>query len=59
MRRSLPILVGLLLVLGAGAVHGLWTRRWLGSGELARAAGRLGTLPDSLGAWQGEAGAVN
>lgn len=54
MRRFLPILAGLLVLIGTGVVHGLWTERWHRSPELQQAASRLDTLPADLGPWKGE-----
>jgi hypothetical protein len=54
MLRSLPFLIGLVLLLGGGAVHGLWTHRWQASEELVEAAERLHALPNDIGAWKGE-----
>jgi hypothetical protein len=44
----------LAVLLGAGVVHGLWTERWQRSADLALAAQRLQTLPNSIGPWKGE-----
>jgi hypothetical protein len=54
MVRSSPIVVGLAVLLGAGAVHGLWTERWRRSAELEEAGGRLRALPDEVGGWKGQ-----
>jgi hypothetical protein len=53
-RSSTPFLLGLVLLLGGGTVHGLWTNRWQPSQELAEAAARLATLPNDVGSWKGE-----
>jgi hypothetical protein len=54
MTSRLPFLVGLVVLLGAGIVHGVWTGRWRPSREVADAAARLDALPDDVGAWKGE-----
>jgi hypothetical protein len=54
MPRSVPFLVGLVVLLGLGAVQGVWTDRWRPSVELGEAAARLGNLPADIGAWKGE-----
>lgn len=55
MTKTLPILVGLLVLLGTGVVHGLWTHRWQPSRALVEAEARLAGLPTTLGAWKSEA----
>jgi hypothetical protein len=54
MKRTLPLLLALLVLLAGGAVYGLWTQRWGRSDALAEAAGRLEHLPDTLLGWQVE-----
>ena len=54
MRRPLPVLAGLAVLVGTGVVHGLWTERWRRSTELEEAAARLAGLPDDLGRWRGK-----
>jgi hypothetical protein len=54
MTRLLPFLVGLVLLLSAGIVHGLWFGRWQSAQELDDAAARLKELPDEVGGWRGE-----
>jgi hypothetical protein len=52
MRRRLPLLVGIALVLAVGAAHGLWTERWGASPQLHTAAERLEhEQPGNLGPW--------
>jgi hypothetical protein len=53
MHRALPIVTALALVLAAGLVHGRWTRRWAGSGEVEAAVAGLRQVPLTLGGWQG------
>ncbi len=54
MRRPLPSLVALLIVLAAGAVHGMWTGRWTRSHALEERSAALVRVPNSFGEWQGE-----
>jgi hypothetical protein len=52
MRRTLPLLVGIALVLAVGVAHGLWTERWGSSPQLHAAAARLEhEQPGNLGPW--------
>ena len=55
MSRFIAILVGFLVLVGAGMAHGLWTDRWHRSGLLSDASERFALLPDDLGPWKGEA----
>ncbi len=55
MVRKLAIVVGVVVLVGSGLVHGLWTDRWKSTEDLERAAGRLADLPDDIGSWKGEA----
>jgi hypothetical protein len=57
MRRAIPVLAGLAVVLGSGLVHGLWTQRWSKSADIAGAVGRLSRLPEDLEDWRAEPGA--
>lgn len=52
--RALPVIAGLLALLGGGLVHGLWTGRWSSSTALADAALRLDALPTAVGGWTSE-----
>lgn len=54
MRRLLPILVGAVVLVAGGVVHGLWTDRWHPPEDLERAAGRLTELPDDIDTWKGK-----
>lgn len=54
MRKNLPFIVGLILLVGGGLAHGLWAGRWTPSPALAEAKERLDSLPADLGAWKGE-----
>jgi hypothetical protein len=53
MPRYLPLASGLLILLTAGIVHGVWTQRWRPSPELQAAAARLEQVPLELNDWQG------
>ena len=55
MSRLIAILIGLLLLVGGGMAHGLWTDRWHQSEQLSQAAKRFALLPPDLGPWKGEA----
>ncbi len=52
--RGLAIGIGLVVVLGAGLVHGLWFDRWKPSKELLASAARLDGVPMELADWVGE-----
>jgi hypothetical protein len=54
MRRALPVLSVIPLLLAYGVAEGLWTDRWGPSAELAQAAERLARLPDRVGPWAGQ-----
>jgi hypothetical protein len=51
MRRYVPVLAGLAVVLAAAAASGLWGQRWLRSQRLTEAAARLEACPNDLGDW--------
>jgi hypothetical protein len=53
MSRILPILVGSIIVLATGLVHGLWTDRWQKAVALEDATARLERLPERIGPWKG------
>ncbi|HEV3237223.1 MAG TPA: exosortase-associated EpsI family protein [Gemmataceae bacterium] len=59
MFRSLYVLVGLLLLLGTGLVHGIWTNRWLSTDEPQASAARLDSLPIDFGEWHGTELSIN
>jgi len=54
MRRILPFLAAAALVLLTGAVHGIWTGRWVVSQELKESAALLQNVPMTIGDWKGE-----
>jgi hypothetical protein len=53
MRRNLPVLIALAMLLLAGLVHGVWTDRW-GRPDEPPDFGRLQDVPSTLGEWRGE-----
>jgi hypothetical protein len=55
MRRVLPTLIGLAIVAGAGAMHGVKTERWQPSQALTAAAERLECVPNDIDGWRAEA----
>jgi Protein of unknown function (DUF3485) len=52
---TIRISVSVLLIVGAGLVHGAWTNRWRPSPELAMLAARFDSIPTVIGDWQGTA----
>jgi Protein of unknown function (DUF3485) len=54
MTRNLPLLAGLMIVVGAAVVEGMWTQRWQPSADLEAAVERLDHAPDNLGSWKTE-----
>jgi hypothetical protein len=59
MFRSLNLLAALLLLLGTGLVHGLWTNRWMQSNEPQASAARLDSVPLDFGEWHGKDITIN
>lgn len=53
MLRHLPLALAIGLVLGTGAVRGLWTNRWSASQDVHRAVARLALVPNKVGPWEG------
>jgi len=51
MSKFFPALVGLVLLVACGVVHGLWTDRWDLSNEPKISADRLAGVPKVLGDW--------
>jgi hypothetical protein len=51
MKNTLRILAAVVLIAGAGLVHGAWTNRWGAPPALTELASRLQTLPKTLGDW--------
>ncbi len=54
MRRVVPLLAALILLLGAGLVQGVWTQRWQKSAALEAAVARVKALPTEFGDWRSE-----
>jgi hypothetical protein len=56
MRKSLPLLLVVALLVVDGIVYGLWTNRWRSPEELHQAVARVASAPMAVGEWQGEDG---
>jgi hypothetical protein len=54
MRRTLPILVAIAVVLSFGVAQGLWSHRWIASRDLEDAVARLGRVPAEASEWEGQ-----
>jgi hypothetical protein len=52
--QQIPVWIGAVILLVAGAVHGNWTNRWSLSRELEKSQTNLPKLPMVLGDWKGE-----
>ena len=59
MKRNLSIAIAVVLLLGSGLVHGLWTERWGTSQALAEAGARVANVPMQIGDWTGETNSVD
>ncbi|MGF1580831.1 MAG: exosortase-associated EpsI family protein [Gemmataceae bacterium] len=53
MRRDIGIIVGTLVILGSGVVHGLLTSRWVPSEALQEATSRIPRVPLKFDDWVG------
>ena len=54
MKRMLPAMTAVVVVLVTGLVHGFWTDRWGGSSEeVQKAADSLKNVPEVVGDWEG------
>ena len=53
MKRVLPALIFLGVLLSYGVAEGLWTHRWFASAELEQATARLDRIPRVVGDWEG------
>jgi hypothetical protein len=51
--KRLPLAAGLVLLVGAAVVHGLWTDRWNDGQDLERALARLDWIPLNADPWKG------
>src|SRR5438132_533731 len=47
------VAAGMVLVLAAGLVYGLWTNRWSDNADLEAATARLREVPRDIGEWAG------
>jgi hypothetical protein len=60
MRKLVPLVTGLVIVVAAGVVHGIWTDRWKLSDEPEASGSRLNNVAWNLGEkeslWEGEEG---
>jgi hypothetical protein len=54
MKRYLPVIAAVVVLLFSGLVHGLWTDRWSERADLNAAAAKLKQLPLKLADWEGE-----
>src|SRR6266850_214231 len=53
MKRTLPLITGIALLLTCGLVRGLWTDRWGSAAAPAAAAAKLEHLAWVIGEWEG------
>ena len=49
----LRVSAAVILIVGAGLVHGAWTERWRPSREVASLAARFESVPLAVGDWNG------
>jgi hypothetical protein len=54
MVRAVGLTLGLVLVMGAGWAHGVWTQRWSKSADFEAAVARMAQLPEDLDGWKAE-----
>lgn len=54
MKRSVPILAALALVIVGGIVHGLWSERWETAAEFQHTVAQLPELSDDIPGWKAE-----
>lgn len=54
MKRNLPIIVAVILVLSAGIFHGRWVNRWGDTVALRYSTEALPSLPKTFGDWVGD-----
>src|SRR5579884_2610159 len=59
MFRLLPALIALVMLLGSGVVHRLWTGEWTASNEPAASAARLANVPLTIGDWEGSSSEID
>jgi hypothetical protein len=53
MKRILPALAALALILAVGLLHGMWTNRWGMPWQLEQAIERVKSVPRSVADWEG------
>jgi hypothetical protein len=53
MRRTFAVITAIIVLLGSGALHGLWTDRWQDAASQDAVAAQLAGLPLQIGPWQG------
>jgi hypothetical protein len=54
LKNWLPLVLGFVLVIASGYVHGVLTDRWGTSGDVAQAAEKLEKIPHAFGDWHSE-----
>jgi hypothetical protein len=52
MTRVFPLIAGMIVVVGTGLAHGVWTERWRQAPELSAAVKRLERFPETIGPWK-------
>ena len=53
MKRMVFLAVALILTTSFGVAEGVWTGRWVSSGELDAAGARVAEIPQVIGPWEG------
>jgi hypothetical protein len=53
MKRFLPLIIAVMLVVAYGIAEGMWTNRWIRSAALEQATARLSQVPRVIGDWEG------
>jgi hypothetical protein len=59
MYRIAQVVLALLLILGTGLVHGMWTSRWRVAHELEEAVARLEQAPEDIGEWKASPASID
>jgi hypothetical protein len=54
MKRYLPAVLALAMLVLSGALHGMWTNRWVVSTDLQTAVERLADVPTAIDDWDGK-----
>ncbi len=54
MRRTLPILLAVAIILGAGVAQGVWSHRWGSPFDYQKISAAIHGIPTSLGDWDAE-----